>query len=115
MRADAVVSVVCDQKQRPAYNPEHHQKMKHVERRHYFVREVVESNRLVVPFVRTSDNLADFFTKPLIPKVFFALRNQIMNIPDPFSSNGGALSDDESSPSNVSGCPGHSRARPTLA
>ena len=35
--------------------------MKHVERRHFFVREAVQSNRLVVPFVRTADNLADFF------------------------------------------------------
>ena len=62
-----------------AYNPELHARMKHVERRHFFVRECVENRQLVVPFVRSHDNLADFFTKPLPPKQFFALRNIIMN------------------------------------
>ena len=62
-----------------AYNPEHHSRMKHVERRHYFIRECVEDMKLVVPFVRTDDNLADFFTKPLDASRFFKLRNSIMN------------------------------------
>ena len=38
--------------------------MKHVERRHFFVRDMVEKFEIEVPFVRTDDNLADFFTKP---------------------------------------------------
>ena len=46
-----------------AYNPEHHSRMKHVERRHFFVRECVENLHVVVPYVPTCDNLADFFTK----------------------------------------------------
>ena len=45
-----------------AYNPEHHSRMKHVERRHFFVRECVENQQLVSPFVNTHENLADFFT-----------------------------------------------------
>ena len=32
-----------------------------------------------LPFVNTHENLADFFTKPLEPKKFFAFRNVIMN------------------------------------
>jgi hypothetical protein len=48
-----------------SYNPEHHDKMKHVERRHFFVRDMVESFELEVPFVPTADNPADFFTKPM--------------------------------------------------
>ena len=36
--------------------------MNHVERRHFFVREMaVEKMRIRVPFVSTVDNLADFF------------------------------------------------------
>ena len=62
-----------------AYNPEHHSRMKHVERRHFFVRECVENMRLEVPFVRTDSNLADFFTKPLDASRSFSLRNIIMN------------------------------------
>ena len=63
-----------------AYNPEHHQKTKHIERRHFFVREAVESGRLVVPFVASADNLADFFTKALDGPQFFAMRDRIMNV-----------------------------------
>ena len=37
----------------------------------------------MVPYVKTDDNMADFFTKPLPAKRFFVLRNKIMNVPHP--------------------------------
>ena len=64
-----------------AYNPERHSQMKHVDRRHFYVRELIEDHRLRVPFVASCDNLADFFTKPLQGKLFFEMRAQIMNLP----------------------------------
>ena len=64
-----------------AYNPEHHSKTKHIERRHYFIRECVENGKLRVPFVPTADNVADFFTKPLMGKHFFLMRDKVMNVP----------------------------------
>ena len=36
-----------------AYNPEHHPKTKHIDRRHFYIRECVENLRLRVPFVKT--------------------------------------------------------------
>ena len=63
-----------------AYNPEHHAKTKHIQRRHFCVRELVEDFRITVPFVRSEANDADFFTKPLKATQFFALRDRIMNI-----------------------------------
>ena len=66
-----------------AYNPEHHGKLKHVERRHFYIREAIEAHRLCVPFVRSDANLADFFTKPLQPRRFFELRDKIMNVTSP--------------------------------
>ena len=63
-----------------AYNPEHHSRTKHIDRRHFYVREMVESGELVVPYVQTDENLADFFTKPLPAKKFFPLRDKIMNM-----------------------------------
>ena len=39
--------------------------MKHIQRRHFFIRDMVESFELEVPFVRTADNIADMFTKPM--------------------------------------------------
>ena len=62
-----------------SYNPEHHDKVKHVERRHFFIRETVEEGLLSVPYVKTVDNIADFFTKALPKETFFAMRDQIMN------------------------------------
>ena len=63
-----------------SYNPEHHNRTKRVERRHFFIRDMVEKFELRVPLVSTVNNYADFFTKPLKSKVFFGLRNKIMNI-----------------------------------
>eukprot|EP00965_Chrysotila_dentata_P043789 1455865-Pleurochrysis_carterae.AAC.1 len=63
-----------------AYNPEHHQRSKHIDRRHFFVREWVEQHDITVQFVHTMDNLADFFTKPLPPRVFFKMRDKVMNV-----------------------------------
>ena len=53
--------------------------MKHVERRHFFVRECVENHQIAVPFVATHENIADFFTKCIDGKSFFRVRNKIMN------------------------------------
>ena len=64
-----------------AYNPEHFGRVKHIERRHFFIREKVEELKIVVPFVRSADNQADLFTKPLSAPDFFRLRDLIMNTP----------------------------------
>ena len=63
-----------------SYNPEHHNRSKHIERRHFFVRDMVEALEIVVPLVNTNDNDADFFTKPLPPKRFKHLRRRVMNL-----------------------------------
>ena len=62
-----------------AYNPEHHARTKHIDRRHFYIRETVENKEIVVPYVQSDANLADFFTKPLLAKKFFPMRNKIMN------------------------------------
>ena len=57
-----------------------HDRMKHVQRRHFFVRDMVESFELEVPFVRTADNLADMFTKAMKnANDFHRLRRIVMN------------------------------------
>ena len=74
-----------------AYNDEQHKRMKHIERRHFFVRECVENHQIRVPFVRSVDNLADFFTKPLPASVFFPMRDLIMNVTDAASVSAGTV------------------------
>ena len=66
-----------------SYNPQHHDRMKHVQRRHFYIRDMVESHEITVPFVRTADNHSDFFTKAFSKqaKHFHAMRRVIMNDP----------------------------------
>ena len=63
-----------------SYNPEKHQRTKHVERRHFFIRDMVEALELRVPLVPTKENPADFLTKPLDKGLFFAHRDTFMNV-----------------------------------
>ena len=63
-----------------SYNPKHHNRSKHIERRHFYIRDMVEAQEIVVPLVGTADNDADFFTKPLPPKRFKLLRRRVMNL-----------------------------------
>ena len=64
-----------------AYNPEHHPKVKHIERRHFYIRDMVEALVIEVPYVPTDENIADFFTKALASKKFFPMRDRIMGVP----------------------------------
>ena len=74
---------------RVAYNPEHFGRMKHVDRRHFYIREAVEDHKIRVPYVSTADNLADFLTKAQPPDLFIEMRNKIMNVPPDALSTGG--------------------------
>jgi hypothetical protein len=67
-----------------SYNPEHHRRSKHIERRHFYVRDMVEALELSVPLVRTDEDLADMLTKVLAPREFFRWRAMIMNEPRSF-------------------------------
>lgn len=57
--------------------------LRHVERRHFFVQDVVRAGRVVVPYVASDANLADGLTKilPSAPRFEWAasrLRSWIM-------------------------------------
>ena len=70
--------------------------MKHVQRRHFFVRDMVESSEIEVPFVRTHDNLADFFTKPFKSAAHsFSMRALIMHEPKRVNGDDFPLPDDD--------------------
>ena len=53
----------------------------HAAQKFFYVRDMVESLELEVPFVPTDDNIADFFTKPLGAAKFYAMQREIMNEP----------------------------------
>ena len=65
-----------------AYNPKLHAKTKHTFSVATSSSASSSSRSAYRPpcFVKTTDNWADFFTKPLKPKHFTAMRNAIINI-----------------------------------
>eukprot|EP00965_Chrysotila_dentata_P250994 6209767-Pleurochrysis_carterae.AAC.2 len=63
-----------------AYNPEHHQRSKHIDRRVLFVRKRVETHDITLSSLCSTANLADFFTKALTPWTFFAMCDVIINV-----------------------------------
>ena len=64
-----------------AHDPTSFSKIKHVARRHHFLRECVESGALDVGHISTDFNIADLFTKALEPKKFRLFRAAVMNLP----------------------------------
>ena len=46
-------------------NTKDHRKVKHIDIRHHYIRELVQSGTIILEQVSSEDNLADLFTKPL--------------------------------------------------
>ena len=67
-----------------AHNPVQHNKTKHIEILHHFIRDHVTRGDIDLYYVGTLDQLADIFTKPLDKARFRELRHEL-NIID--SSN----------------------------
>ena len=57
----------------------HHKKSKHILRRHFFMQEMVENKSITVPYIKTAQNVADYFTKALTPCNFFKFRKIVTN------------------------------------
>jgi hypothetical protein len=60
-----------------AKNPVFHKKMRHVERRYYFMRDHVEKGDIEMRYIDTKRQLADIFTKPLDFSRFADLQGEI--------------------------------------
>lgn len=55
-------------------NPSFHARVKHIDIKHHFIRECVESNDVLLHYVNTKDNIADALPKALDPKAFQRFR-----------------------------------------
>ena len=58
-------------------NPVQHSRTKHIEIRHHFIRDHVQNGDICLEFVRTEDQLADIFTKPLSEDKFIEIRRNL--------------------------------------
>jgi hypothetical protein len=64
------IPLLCDNENaiKIAYNPCEHSRIKHIYIRHHFVKDHTIKGDVVISHVRTNDQLADIFTKPLDEK-----------------------------------------------
>jgi hypothetical protein len=53
-----------------ASNPVFHQRTKHVAIKYQYVNECVKNGSIVIEYIRSKDNIADMFTKPVGPHIF---------------------------------------------
>lgn len=60
-------------------NPVYHKKTKHIDVKYNFIREKVEQKLINIKFVKSSDQLADVFTKALPAVKFINIRDQILS------------------------------------
>ena len=63
-------------------NPILHSRTKHIDVKHHFIREHVENNDICLEYVKSEDQIADIFTKPLSTESFFKIRKEMgmMNV-----------------------------------
>lgn len=48
-----------------AENKHNHNRVKHIDMRHHFIRHAVKEGRIKIDYIQSNDNIADLFTKPL--------------------------------------------------
>jgi hypothetical protein len=73
------VPLLCDNESvvKIANNPVQHSRTKHIDIRHHFLRDHVAKGDIILEGVRSEDQLADIFTKPLDKTRFCMLMNEL--------------------------------------
>jgi hypothetical protein len=73
------IPFLCDNESavKIATNPVQDKRIKHIDIRHHFLRDHVSKSDIVMESVRTNDQLADIFTKPLDETRFCKLRSEL--------------------------------------
>jgi hypothetical protein len=73
------VPLLCDNESvvKLTNNPVQHQRTKHIDVRHHFIRDHQQKGDIAIESVGTKDQLVDLFTKPLDEKRFHKLKNEL--------------------------------------
>jgi hypothetical protein len=73
------VSLLCDDESviKIAYNLCEHYRIKHIDIWHHFLRDHVIKGDIVISHVRTNEQLADIFIKPLDERRLWELRSEL--------------------------------------
>jgi hypothetical protein len=80
------ISIKCDNQSstKLASNPIYHAKSKHIETKHHFVREKIQSKKIDLMYHNTNDNVANIFIKPLGKAKFVIGRDKLGIVENPF-------------------------------
>ena len=67
----STISIHCDSQSAlaRAYNSVYNGKSRHISLRHEYVRQLIQGGIISISYVKTSENLADPFTKPLVRRL----------------------------------------------
>ena len=67
----STISIHCDSQSTfaRAYNSVYNGKSRHISLRHEYVRQLIQGGIISISYVKTSDNLADQFIKPLVRRL----------------------------------------------
>ena len=60
-----------------AKNPVYHDRSKHIDTRYHYIRECITKQNVKLEYVKSQDQIADIFTKPLKKEDFIRLRNAL--------------------------------------
>ena len=73
------IPLLCDNESavKIAKNPVQHSRTKHIDIRHHFLRDHEAKGDISLQGVRSEEQLADIFTKPLDKSTFVRLRNEL--------------------------------------
>ena len=73
------ILLLCDNESaaKIAKNPIQHSRTKHIDIRHYFLRDHVNKGDIKMDGIGTEDQLVDIFTKPLDENRIYKLRNEL--------------------------------------
>jgi hypothetical protein len=55
-----------------------HERTKHIDIRHHFIRDEINNNEVIVKWIRTEQQIADIFTKMLHSPRFVSLRDRLV-------------------------------------
>ena len=60
-----------------AENPQSHDRTKHIDIKHFYIREIIKQYPIKVEYISTKDQLADILTKATTTQVFKNLINKL--------------------------------------
>lgn len=74
--------ILCDNKSaiQMSTNDVQHKRSKHIDIKYHSIRELIERRQITISWVQSGEQLADIFTKTLLPRLFIKFRDQLVYI-----------------------------------